>query len=79
MAHSVKIIEKFSDHNHDGLAISLDITDKGHVYFGTRFEHDFKWQNANIAIALLFFRNIMTITTRDEWVSEFKKFKAANT
>ena len=77
MAHSVKIVDTFKDYNHEGEAITLDLTDKGHIYFGTRFEHDFRWLRGDMAAALGFFRNIMTITTRDEWEDEFRKFKAA--
>lgn len=53
----VRVIETFEGADLNGALLLMDISDSGHVYFGTRFEYVARWMNAPVNESFDFFRN----------------------
>ncbi len=74
----MKIVEKFEDECLDN-TIYMEIDDRGHVYFGTRFEYQCRWLDAPIALCLEFFRNYACLLNTSELkhgLESFRKWKS---
>jgi len=71
------IVEKFEDINVDGERVYMEISDKGHVYFCSRFDQFARYLNADISAALDFFRNYAILLSHNELekgLTTYKKF-----